>query len=447
MLKIDFSNMFSTRLQDGLKTEDLETLSVRMNEFKAQFNNEKGSFGFTKLPSSFKTLKSDLDKSNQWAENMRDIVVVGIGGSDLGARAIYSALKFKSDKLRNLYFMGDTTDPDAISEAVSQIDLSKSLFLIISKSGNTIEQASNFVYLRDLVIQKLGKGEELNHFIFLTDEKSGTLREIANNDGYKTISVPSDVGGRYSVLSSVGMVPSYLVRLNVEDFLKGASDLDMQNSAMKYNEDLALKYAALQFLYYKSGKNISVLMPYRYSLYEFAKWFRQLWAESLGKRLNNKGNEVFEGITPVAALGPTDQHSQLQLYNEGPNDKVITILGVQNSNNDIDLPNNFSHIEQYEFLKGKKFSEILKTEMQATSYILTKNSRPNCTITIDKLDEYHLGQLFYFYEVSCVYLGYFLEINPFDQPGVELQKDTVYGILGEKGYVKEKQDFDNFIKS
>lgn len=450
MIKIDLKNMMQPRLQNGLKSEDLDGVKPKLAEAFANFNREKTNFGFTQLLNKFQELKPDLEKIDNYSSGMDTVVVIGIGGSDLGARAIFKALKHhfynqlaEAHSKRKLYFTGDTTDPDELSNLSDVLNLSKTLFLAVSKSGNTIEQASAFIYFRDLIRQMLGKGSELNHFVFLTDPESGTLHELSKEFGYKTIDIPSDVGGRFSVLSSVGMIPAHLIGLKVEEFLNGAADLDKELSVESKLKEELLKLIALQYLYYKNGKNISVLMPYKYSLSEFAKWFRQLWAESLGKRLNTSGQEVFEGITPIAALGPTDQHSQLQLYNEGPNDKVFTFINVETPKVDLSLPGNID-LRAFDFLSGHKFQKVLDLEMQTTIYSLTKNQRPNATITLPSLDEYHLGQLFYFFEVGVVLMGSLLDINPYDQPGVELSKNAMYGVLRKNGFEKDKANFENF---
>lgn len=433
MLKIDFQNILDGRLFGGLSTSDFNKLQSDFIKIKDRYKGE--SIGFKALPFEYENLKQSFDLVSQMSATFEYIVVIGIGGSDLGTRAIVEALKNKVTK--KILFGGDTTDPDAISELLAQIDLKSTLFLVVSKSGNTIEQGSLFVYLRDLVSTQLGKTEVTKHFVFLTDPVQGTLKALSRREGYQTIDIPSEVGGRFSVLSSVGMIPAHLAGLDVKAFLDGAKEAHD-------NYDLAFQYALALFCFYKNDKHIDVLMPYKSSLEGFAKWYRQLFAESLGKKLNMQGIDVFEGITPVAALGPVDQHSQLQLYNEGPNNKVITFIYVEKPIKDIALPANFESLEEYKFLKGRSFNELLKLELETTAYALTKNKRPNMTISIPELNEFYLGQLFYFFQITVTYLGFMMNVDPFNQPGVELSKNAMYGVLGKEGFEQYKKDLELF---
>lgn len=408
--------------------------SEEINKAFEKFQREKENLGFVKLINSFESLKLNLDNVLEISRDFNTFVIIGIGGSDLGTRALHKALSGQYFNEKNsdkkIYFTGDTTDPEAISDLLEVLNLEKTLFLVVSKSGNTIEQGSVFVFFRDLIKNKLGEENVIKHFLFLTDPKSGTLHELAHRDGYGELSIPSDVGGRFSVLSTVGMLPAHLLGYLVPEFLRGARELE---------ESLAADYAATVYSKLKEGKTINILMPYQYNLFEFAKWYQQLFAESLGKD--------GKGLTPIAALGPTDQHSQLQLYNDGPNDKLFTFIKAENSRSNLNLPEDFTGVEQYEFLKGKSFHEILNYEMETTAFSLSKNERPNIIISIPQINEYNLGQLFYFFEVAVVLLGYMLEINPFDQPGVELSKNAMYGVLRKKGFEQNKKEFEDFLNN
>jgi glucose-6-phosphate isomerase len=450
MIKLETKNLFTPRLKSGISKDELSSVNEIMLSAKQKFL--KDDLSFKKLPYEYDNLKVDLENATKYAEGMDTIVVIGIGGSDLGARALHRAInsqyhnqlvETKKINQKKIYFSGDTTDPESISNLAEILDFEKTLFLIVSKSGNTIEPSSVFAYFRDLYISK--NLDIYKHFVFLTDPKSGTLRDIANTSGYKTL-IHGEVGGRFSVLSSVGSVPAHLVNIKVDKLLEGARDLDkhIQEEEM----DIVLNYIAAKYLYYKKhNKTISVIMPYQYSLYEVGKWYQQLWGESIGKRLDLQNNEVYAGQTPVALLGPVDQHSQLQLLNEGPNDKFITFIKAENSRQNLNLPENYNGVEQFEFLKGHNFQEILNYELETTAFALTKNQRPNCTITIPQIDEYHLGQIFYFFEVATAYMGYLLNINPIDQPGVELSKNAMYGVLNKGGYEEIKKDFEEYLKS
>ncbi len=462
-MKIDLRFLHNKYLgKESVNDEDLEFLANKYESANSDFEKNKDKFGFMNLPFQSQDIENAIKKiqikisSFNEKKQIKNIVLIGIGGSDLGAKALHHAInglyyneKIQKNVLKSrlkLFFMGDTTDPSVIKDIFSIIDLEKTIFFIISKSGNTIEQASCFIYAREQ-LKKIIKSEEVNdHFVFFTDPEKGVLRKLAKNKGYYLISIPENVGGRFSVLSVVGLVRSSLTGIDFRQVLNGARDmhekLDSKFDHVKYNP--AKQYALINLFYLLKQKNIKVIWPYSYYLKDFSLWFRQLWAESLGKKVDKKGHQINAGTTPVAALGPTDQHSQLQLYNEGKNDKLYTFIVADNAEDDISLHSNEDLYEDYNFFKGWNFQDILIKEFETTRYALIKNKRPTISIHIPTLDEYNLGKLFYFFEYSVVYFGYLLNINPFDQPGVELSKQAMYGVLGKKGYEKQKKAFESF---
>jgi len=435
----------------NLKHSKANTLKFKPEIEQAKQRFLKEDLGFKKLPYQYGDLLSDFKIADDMLKDKKAIVIIGIGGSDLGTRAIHKALshphynEYADMTLNNepkLYFMGDTTDPEAISGVMDILNLERTLFIVVSKSGKTIEIISNFIFIRNEFIKN--HLDPLKNIIFITDPKNGDLRELSNSLDFKTIT-HADVGGRFTVLSSVSAIPAHLLGLDVEQMLKGAMDL---NESIKSDEfDIVFEYVLNKFAQYKEGKSISVMMPYQYSLYEFAKWYQQLWGESLGKEVDTTGEKVNQGQTPIAVLGPVDQHSQLQLFNEGPNDKFFTFIRAEESRQPLSLPEKYKDVEQFEFLKGKSFQEILNFEQETTAFALSKYGRPHATISMPKVDAYHLGQLFYFFEVAVTLFGFALDINPFDQPGVELSKNAMYGVLGKKGYEDVKSDFEKWKNS
>ncbi|MFW5703183.1 MAG: glucose-6-phosphate isomerase [Candidatus Dojkabacteria bacterium] len=418
-------------------------IDIDANRAKPELSSDTGFINILTNERETEKLALSVEKAQERFLEYENLVVIGIGGSDLGARAIFSALMHSyhnQKKEKKFYFAGDTTDPEVISELLEILDLTSTLFLIVSKSGNTIEQASNFLIFKQKVEAELGKDRIAKQFMFITDGKEGTLSEISETQGILALEHP-EVGGRFSVLSSVGMVPAALFGLEYKKLRQGAIELHAELSESDPKEDFAWQYALYQFHAFYQGKNINVLMPYQYKLRDFALWYRQLWAESLGKKENRSGAVVHTGATPVAAMGPTDQHSQLQLYNEGPNDKTITFIYAQESNKEIELPKDYTGYEQYEFFSGKSMQQILIDEMETTAYALRENGRASSKIAITKLDEYSLGQLFYFFELVTAYMGELFEIDAYNQPGVELSKNAMYGILGKDGYEQEREKF------
>lgn len=359
--------------------------------------------------------KENLQKIKNFAAKNRKkfehIVVLGIGGSALGAICLQQALKH----LSKLYVL-DNIDPALIREIENTIDYKKTLFLVVTKSGETIETLSQYYYFRKKIEQK--NLDPKKHFVFITDHKKGQLREIAIRENFRTFDVPENVGGRFSVLTAVGLLPAALIGIDIEKLLKGARRMRNQFLNTNFAKNSPFKLAAIQYLLSKKSKNINVLMPYSQKLIRLADWYRQLLAESIGKKLDRHGQAIFAGITPINALGATDQHSQLQLYNEGPNDKLIIFIEVKNLGPEVKIPSNGS-------IKNLSFNKLIQIEKSATEASLTKNNRPNITIKVDQINEETLGELFMFFEGSVAFLGEFYNVNAFDQPGVEYAKQLI----------------------
>lgn len=451
VIKYDFEFMSAERVgRFGFKSAELTKLAPKLKAYNKKFKHDKDmpDLSFRKLPYETKTVAQISGLAKKLQKKFDNLVVVGIGGSDLGARAIYQALagKYanqlpkKKNKMK-VYFLGDTTDPEPMDDLLKILNLKKTVFYIISKSGNSIEPLSTFLFLRKKVISKVGSEKHKEHFIITTNLSKGALLEIATKEDY-LIAGHYDGGGRFSVLSVNGLLPTACAGFDIKDLLNGAKVMDRLSKNNNYKKNLPFLFAALQYLAYsKRQQNISVLMPYNYNLREFGFWFRQIIAESLGKQYNLNKKKVNTGITPIAALGPTDQHSQIQLYNEGPSDKIITFIKVVNSYNYFKVPrlNN----TELAYLGEKRFDNILEIERWATAVSLMKNKRPNGTLILPWLNEYYLGQLFYFMEMTVVYLGELMNVNVFDQPGVEQSKKYMYGLLGKKGYEKDKQEINS----
>jgi glucose-6-phosphate isomerase len=284
------------------------------------------------------------------------------------------------------------------------------------------------------------------NLLFTTDPHKGLLNQIALENPIKCFRIPVNVGGRFSVLTPVGLIPAAMAGIDIEALLKGAAEM----SKICRNDDLlnnpAFIYAAIHTMYMKRNKNISVMMPYSNKLKDVADWYRQLWAESLGKRFDNDKNVVEVGQTPVKALGTTDQHSQVQLYMEGPNDKVITFIEVEKfTHNDL-LKNHFPYIKDFDYLQGKSLAQLLNSEKQATEIALSNNMRPNLTIKIAEVNEEHIGALFFLLQAATAFAGEMLHINAFDQPGVEEGKIATYALMGRDGYARKKEEIESSKK-
>src|SRR5688572_14387494 len=326
-----------------------------------------------------------IDDVNREVEHFRDrcdtLIVLGIGGSALGNVALQSALNpwtynYQSDRVRTgpQLFVLDNVDPDQIKSVVDLITpkLKRTIINVISKSGETAETASQFILFRDLLQKKLGKRYAEN-ILATTDPKGGTLREICKAEGYRTLEVPDGVGGRFSVLSAVGLFSAAMCGIDVDALMEGAAAMDKRLKSADARENPAALIAAIHYALDQKGKHIAVMMPYSTQLYSLGDWFRQLWAESLGKQNGLKRKNVFTGQTPVKALGTTDQHSQVQLYREGPNDKLITFLEVERFGAKVSIPNSMDHVETLQYLAGSTFQTLINSEKLATEYALVES--------------------------------------------------------------------------
>jgi glucose-6-phosphate isomerase len=336
----------------------------------------------------------------QWAEYL---VIVGIGGSDLGGRTIVEAFRSKNNPITVL-FVGDSTDPVALARILDQVNLRKTVFNIISKSGGTLETLSTYLFFKQQVTTT-------------TSKTTGLLKDEAAKHNVITLAVPEDVGGRFSVLTSVGLLPALALGLDCTALVKGALDFSQDGEARKAAQDLAKS----QYELYKQGTFVSVMMVYSTQLQEFSRWYRQLWAESLGKE--------GKGILPIKAWGPADQHSQLQFYNQGS--PLQSIMFIKIANRDINFTLRNIDIDQATYLEGVDFNTIINVEADATYQSLQNVGKPVSLLTIDMLTEKSLGELFMLFELAVVYLAQMIEVNAFDQPGVEESKTLIHKMLGK----------------
>jgi glucose-6-phosphate isomerase len=414
--------------------EELSSHRPQLDEALAAIRAAKqaGNLGFTKLPYDVEAIAKIKHLAAEVAAEFKTIIVIGTGGADLGTRSVHRALNHQYYNQANtvrgnrpqLYFIGDTTDPITHHELLDVVDLSKSAIIMVSKSGSTIEQMSTFIFLREKLINLVGEEQSRRHIITLADKEQGNLRAITTQEGYRSLVIPADVGDRFSLFSPIGLFPLAIVGIDIDQLVAGAQEADK-------NEEEPATYAWLQYLAYTlRNQRIQVMMPYTYSLREISLWFRQLWGESLGKEMNRAGEKVHVGPTPVAAIGPTDQHSQVQLYREGPADKTYTFVTVKEPKVNYTLPEAFPNLEGVRYLAGHTFNEILLAEYQSTADALAEVGRPIYTIEMDALDAFHLGYLVMFFELATAVAGELYNINAFDQPGVERGKELMYKALG-----------------
>lgn len=374
-------------------------------------------------------------------------VVLGIGGSALGAIALQTALHHsfynqvapsRRGNRPRIYVL-DNVDPDFVAGALDLIDLKRTVFNVVTKSGSTGETMAQLAVVRERLRKELGSAAA-EHIVATTDPERGDLRKLAEEEGYRTFAIPPTVGGRFSVLSPVGLLPAAVSGIDVRELLAGAAEADDYCRDDDLWVNPALLNAAAQFLLYQRGKHITVMMPYSQRLRDVADWFRQLWAESLGKTKPVDGQTVQVGPTPVAALGVTDQHSQMQLYMDGPADKVVSFVGVDRFDRTVAIPAMGLGLSSLDYLGGHTLNELINAERLATTLALTAKHRPNCTFLLPEVRPFTVGQLLYLLEVQTALIGNLFGIDPFDQPGVEAGKVATYALLGRPGYEDEAKE-------
>lgn len=448
MLKLDYRNVKSAIIgnEHGLEIEqEFENYKERITKIIADLNKRKDKPGqwlqWMNLGYNEETVWLVKEYASLVKNRFENILVLGIGGSSLGGIAVTEALlkpywnlltPEQRDNAPRIFFL-DNIDPDQISGMLELLDLKKTLVNVITKSGSTAETMSQYMIVKDIMERELGDDYRKN-IVATTDKKTGVLRQLADQEGYKTFIVPDDVGGRFSVFSAVGLLPLALVGIDIDEIISGIKDMDLALKNTDVFENIAAQNALIHYLMdTQKGKNLSVMMPYSSRLRYVSDWYVQLWAESLGKEFDNDGQKVNCGPTPVKALGATDQHSQIQLYNEGPNDKVISFIRVQEFDTVVEIPKIFDYTG-IGYLGGKTINDLLDAEADSTKVALVDFQRPNVTITLPKINGYFVAQLLYMLEVQTAIAGELYNINTFNQPGVEQAKNYTYALMGRAGY-------------
>jgi glucose-6-phosphate isomerase len=445
-ITLDYNNMLAPRLGGrGVRPDRLEAMAGRfatVHETIEKRRQDGTAPAFYDLPGQ----REYMDRIREFGEGVGQafdtIVVLGIGGSALGTIAMQQALlrpfwNELTDEQRDYFprlYVLDNVDPSTVGPLLDRIDVRRTLFNVVSKSGTTAETMAQFLIAREMLIQELDDGYR-THFIFTTDPESGVLRRLAEQEGIPALSVPPGVGGRFSVLSAVGLLPAALAGIDIDALLHGARSMDERCRTSTLSDNPAGLFAVLQYLAdTEADAPIHVMMPYSDRLYGVADWFRQLWAESLGKRHDRSGADVFSGPTPVKALGATDQHSQVQLYMEGPFDKTITLLSPGPATNDVAIPQAYPEIDALAYLGGHTLGELLAAERNATASALARAGRMNMTLEFGEVGAETIGQAFMMLQIATIYAGELYDVDPLDQPGVELGKKLTYGLMGRKGH-------------
>lgn len=456
-ISINFTSMMgSSGNPKGFTKEELLAIQPTLDQAQESLETlrDMGKLDFSKQLASMKDQLADIVEyaDKVAASKFDNFVVLGIGGSALGPLAVHQALNHyyynevapEERAFRPRFYVVDNIDPVRFNELLQMLDLRKTLFNVVSKSGNTSETMAQFLIVRDM-LRKVCGDTYAEHIVVTTDKEKGNLLPIAIKEGYKRFVIPANVGGRFSELTPVGLLAAAICGIDVYELLEGATEMDRlirETQGVFFNP--AQLRSALAFLSGQKNRNISVFMPYADGLKTMADWYAQLWAESIGKSYDRKGRAVNVGQTPVKALGVTDQHSQVQLYAEGPDDKVITFVTIENFKDTREIPSDSELPEDIQFLAGRTLEELLFAEQKATEYALTLAGKQHQKIILSSLDAYNVGQLLLLLEWETAYMGELLDIDAFNQPGVEEGKNGTYALMGRKGYEGKKQEIEEY---
>ncbi|MGE5341137.1 MAG: glucose-6-phosphate isomerase [Candidatus Omnitrophota bacterium] len=463
-INLDIKNVMGDSNTGGpfLSMNDFESMEHQLTSILEEIKNEKEKnekLSFLYLPNAYdpkygntpfgdvlQKAKTQIEEKAKMArEECSDYIQIGIGGSALGAIALNHALSHPEITAENgnkcRIHMPDNIDPDWLGDILDTINPEKTFLNVNSKSGDTVETISTFFVFYHALKQKIPAEKLKKQVIVMTNPLAGALSELSKEEGFPLIPIPNSVHGRFSVLSPSGLLTAAVSGIDMDELLEGARVMNELTDKPNLWENPALLYAAIHFIA-NTKKNIDslILIPYSQKLGQIGDWYSQLVAESLGKD--------HKGITPVKALGVTDQHSQLQLYNEGPKNKLITFFALDKFKRNIEIPSEFPNCTPFKYLWGHSMNELMASEQSGTAISLYKHGAPNCTFHVPELSPFYMGQLFMLLEKVIPVLGKLYNVNAFNQPGVEESKEYARALLGKEGekYDQIRQDVDAFLK-
>lgn len=422
-------NLENTGIDNQKVMEYKEKVKKIDNELREKANDEKEFLGWIELPTTYN--KEEFERIKKAAEKIRNdskvFVCIGIGGSYLGARAVIEALTDSFDKNGiQIYYAGNNLSSDYLNEMLNAIGNKDISINVISKSGTTTEPAIAFRIFREFLENKYGLEEARKRIYVTTDKEKGALKQLANEEGYETFIVPDNIGGRYSVLTAVGLLPIAVAGINIDDLMAGArmAQVKYSESDLKYNE--CYQYAVSRNILYDDGKEIEILANYNPKLHYFVEWWKQLFGESEGK------DE--KGIFPAGVDFTTDLHSMGQYIQQGQRNLIETVINVVKPQSDIGIKKDEDNLDGMNFVAGKTLDYVCKKAMEGTIQAHVNGGVPNVLIDLETLNEENLGALIYFFELACAMSGSILGVNPFNQPGVEEYKKNMFRLLGKPGY-------------
>ncbi len=448
MISFDFSNILRKNIgrESGLSEEFFDNYHEQISEGYKKIENSRGKsfYSFMELP------YQNLDKLIEYKHKItkfKYFVIVGIGGSSLGSYALFKSLKHHHYNLVNdkKIFFADNSDPESLKDIIDAINLEETVFNVITKSGSTAETMSGFSYVFNILKKNNLKIE--NHIVVTTTRNKGDLFNIAKKYDLDSFFIPEDVGGRYSVFTPVGLLPALFLDIDIEQLLNGAKAIDSIWRRKQIENNPIIISSLVNYLFHvELNRNILALMCYKDKLESVGSWYQQLWAESLGKKYDYDNNIIETGSTPMILRGASDQHSVLQLFMEGPRDKLIVFLDSEETEKnykfEIDELKEFKSIEYFD---NKTGLDLITSELNGVRYALLKENRPNYTIKVEKMDEYNIGGLLYMFQLQTVMASILYRVNPFDQPGVEEGKKATYALMGRNGYDEKRKEMQENI--
>jgi glucose-6-phosphate isomerase len=435
-LKVDIEDIYEFATQDQV-TALKEKIEQSLKILHGKTGKGNNYLGWLDLPSSItpEELSAIEDVANEIRSKSEIVVVVGIGGSYLGAKAVIDALNHSFAQLISkdnptIVFAGNNICEDYHRELLEMLDKHKYSIVVISKSGTTTEPAIAFRLLKQHLESKIGKAEAAKHIVAITDSSKGALRQLATQEGYRTFIIPDNVGGRYSVLTPVGLLPIAIAGFDIKSLVNGATKAELATGVdIPFEENAACQYAAARNALYSKGYRVEILVNYTPKLHFLAEWWKQLYGESEGK--DNKG------IFPAAVDFTTDLHSLGQYIQDGERFLFETVISVQNAKHNLEIPEDKANLDELNYIAGKRLSDVNRMAQLGTTLAHLDGRVPNMEIQIPEISEYWLGYLIYFFEKACAISGYTLDVNPFDQPGVEAYKKNMFALLGKKGYEEQ----------
>lgn len=448
-VRIDLNGLLAaTAGAEGVTAEELTALAPELARVRRALAERRaaGALPFADLPARREDLAAVVAAADAARGEFDTCVVLGIGGSALGTQALLHALaRGRRDGLRCL--VSDTIDPWAFARLLEPLDLARTLFVVVSKSGDTAETMARFLIVRDRLLREMGAVDYKRHLLVVTHPTQGSLRQIVNDEGFAAIPAVPDLDGRFSVLTAAGLLPAALAGIDVGELLAGAAWVDerQQENEDPLADPALVLAGVLWLLATRREKRIVVLMSYAERLAAAGDWFCQLWGESLGKSLDAEGHPVTLASTPVRARGSADQHSQMQLYVEGPRDKVVLFLRVEDHGETLDIPAAYQDIEEVGCLGGNALGAMLNGEQRATEAALARRGRPSATLVLPEVNAFTIGQLLALLEWTTVATALLAGIDPFGAPAIEEGKQYTFGLMGRPGFEDRRAEVERQV--